>query len=346
MGKNLTFLKNVYRANARQLKSVAKLLFCLTFRCNLKCKICSIWKMPLRSELSVGEIERMFRKLPNLSWLDLTGGELTLREDLIDVVRVIIGQSKNLKILHMTTNGMFPDRMVKVAQEIIRLRQSPMISISLDGPEGVHDQLRGHQGSYARGIETFKAVKRLKKGRVSISCTISALNFEYVEEFIVGLKKDLPGFTADDLHFNFYHVSGHYYGNQAMGAKGCEGVDLKHLRASLRSFKKAFSFKGFLEDRYMRYLDKHWKGEKIPFVCQALHGSVFVDAYGMVFPCLFYDRPIGKLSDNDYDIGRIIAHPEVQSLKKQIENMDCPRCWAPCEAYPTIVGNLGAFIFG
>jgi len=279
MGKNFTFLKNIYRSNTWELNSIAKLIFCVTFKCNLKCKICSIWKKDHREELSVGEIEKMFKKLPNLSWLDLTGGEIALREDLIDVIRTIITHSRNLKGFHMTSNGMLPEKIIKAAQEVIRLKLKPVISISIDGPPEVHDLLRGHKGSYAQAIKTFTALKSLKNSDTHISCTISKFNLKYIDEFVAALKKDVPRFSMKDLHFNFYHVSGHYYANETLGEKGKEGIGFSHIRKYFRMRGGQNFIKNYLEDKYLFYLEKYLNGEKISLACQALHGSVFVPLF-------------------------------------------------------------------
>ncbi len=345
MRKEFHLLKNIYLSNTRGLDSIYKLLFAITFKCNLKCKICSIWKIPHRKEISVGEIEQMFKKLTNLSWLDLTGGEITLREDLVDIIGVIIHNAKNLKIFHMTTNGMNPQRIIDATNEVVKRKLNPIVSVSIDGPQQIHDRLRGEKGSYVKIVETFKALKALKKGRIYISSTISNFNYLYLDELIASLHNDIPHFSLSDLHFNFFHVSPHYYGNEKLEGQGKDKIDFKLIKKYLDLTKKGNIIKKFLEANYVKYLEKYLHGEESPFVCQAMHGSVFVDPYGEVFPCLFYNRAIGKLHEHEYDINKLLKDPQLNELKNQIENKQCPHCWAPCEAYPTILGSLKT-IFG
>ena len=155
-----------------------------------------------------------------------------------------------------------------------------------------------------------------------------------MDEFVNTDKADIPTISADDLHFNFYHVSGHYYGNESLGEKGKEGIDFNEIRKYMRMPARRNLVKNFLDDKYVYYLEKFLKGEKIPLKCQAMHGSVFVDTYGTIFPCLFYNRAIGKLNEIDYDINKLLKDPDLNQLKTEIENKNCPNCWTPCRGIP------------
>jgi len=59
-----------------------------------------------------------------------------------------------------------------------------------------------------------------------------------------------------------------------------------------------------------------------------------------LFPCLYYNRPIGRLNEIDYDINKLLKSPDLDQLKIQVKHQDCDRCWSDCEAYPMIIGNL------
>ena len=54
--------------------------------------------------MKLDELEKIFKNLRGLNWIDLTGGEVTLRRDIIEVIKVIIKNSKNLSIFHISTN--------------------------------------------------------------------------------------------------------------------------------------------------------------------------------------------------------------------------------------------------
>src|SRR5204862_533518 len=78
------------RANLGRLDFPFKLTFCVTFWCNYRCTTCNIWKMAPRDELSLDEIRRFFARSGRFLWIDLTGGEVTLRKDFIDICHAVI----------------------------------------------------------------------------------------------------------------------------------------------------------------------------------------------------------------------------------------------------------------
>ena len=93
-------LKKIFLSNFLRLRFPYKLTFTLTYKCNLECKTCFIWKKKHQEELTLNEIDRFFKKSNSFSWIDLTGGEIFLREDLLDILEIIFKHCRNLCILH------------------------------------------------------------------------------------------------------------------------------------------------------------------------------------------------------------------------------------------------------
>ena len=131
----------------------------MTYKCNLRCKICNIWQIPHRKELSIAEIEKIFANLKNICWLDLTGGEITLRKDLADIIGIILKNVKRLTVFHISTNGQPPHRIFSSAKNILRNDLIPVINISIDGPKEINDYLKGKRGAYDSALETFMLLK-------------------------------------------------------------------------------------------------------------------------------------------------------------------------------------------
>ncbi len=70
----------------------------LTRRCNLRCTMCRTWRIEPRHELTLDEIARTLDQLPRLTWLDLTGGELFLRRDAVEIVRTVLDHAPALRV--------------------------------------------------------------------------------------------------------------------------------------------------------------------------------------------------------------------------------------------------------
>ena len=106
MNKNLILLLGkIFQSNFQTLSLPYKLTFAITYQCNQKCIYCNIWNKPERQELSIEDFDRFFRNSDELSWIHLTGGEIFLRDDLLDIIRIIFKQSKHLYLVQFPTNG-------------------------------------------------------------------------------------------------------------------------------------------------------------------------------------------------------------------------------------------------
>lgn len=345
MLKRFHLARNIALSNFRRLSSPYKVTFALTYRCNLKCHICRIWRHPPLKEMDASSIGKIFKGLKGLGWLDLTGGEVTLRPDLLEVVGLIIEKAKRLLVFHISTNGQLPEKALRLAEEVVRLGAIPVINVGLDGPPEVHDQLRGVSGAYVKSLETFNALKKLRKGFTYLSCTISGHNAPYLEELLMCLKKDVRGFSYRDIHFNIFHRSSHYYRNQDMD--GLCGVDMRKISRFLALSRRGHIVKRLLEKEYLKGLRRYLEGESHFLACQAMSASCFIDPSGKIYPCGMYERPVGDLAQNDHDLERLWNGSMARSVRAAIKETACPGCWSPCEAYPAILGRLlsGTFSF-
>ena len=336
MTRKSSLIKNIVCSNLRRLRSPYKITLAVTYKCNLKCEICKIWKRAPSPEMDIAAIERVFKSLENLNWLDLTGGEITLREDILDIVKVILKNSRHLSIFHVSTNGQFPGTMELIAKEVQKYPVAPIINVSLDGPREVHDWLRGIPGAYEKSIETFVRLRKLAPGRCFLSCTLSRRNLEYIDIMLENLPKDISGFDFTNLHFNLFHSSSHYYNNEEVD--GVFGSDLAAIQKYLSLCRKGNLVKVFLENEYLKELSRYLNGERFPVKCQALNATCFIDPSGIIFPCGMYGEPVGKLAENNYDFKRLWNDPNTFVIINKIDEKKCPGCCSPCEAYPAILG--------
>ena len=80
-----------------------------TFRCNAKCHMCNVWMHPSKpaEELDL----KYYERLPNLKFLNITGGEPFLRQDIEEIVEKALTKTKRLVI---SSNGYFTDKIIKL----------------------------------------------------------------------------------------------------------------------------------------------------------------------------------------------------------------------------------------
>ena len=108
----------VLRAHARPLDSPLKLTFALTYWCQYRCKTCNIWQRKPVDELTTQEVFDFIDRNRNVSWLDLTGGEIFLRKDIGEILERLVMTWRRLAILHFPTNGFLTDAIARSAARI------------------------------------------------------------------------------------------------------------------------------------------------------------------------------------------------------------------------------------
>ena len=81
--------------------------FPITDNCNSKCVMCNVWKDNAENELTPNKIGEILGRseFSKVRHLGISGGEPTLREDLVQCVQVILESLNNLKSLSITSHG-------------------------------------------------------------------------------------------------------------------------------------------------------------------------------------------------------------------------------------------------
>lgn len=333
--KEIVLAKNILLSNIKRLSLPYKLTFPITYLCNSKCQNCQIWKRKPKNELSLKEIQKFFKENNQFLWIDISGGEPFIRQDVVEISKAIIKNCKNLYMLHFPTNGLLPDLTVKRIAQIARLKPSKfVISVSLDGPPKLYKKLRGVDG-FEKALETYKRIKRIPGVEVFLGMTLSSENYDKIDEIFAAVKEKIPSLKYKDFHINVYHTSEHYYGNTG------NTLPKKEVLIELKCFakKKGVPFIDpvmFLEHKYISYIKKYFTTGKTPLPCQALNASIFLDPQGNVYPCSMYNLKLGNIREKSL----IRIWKESEKIRGNIYKGKCPQCWTPCEAYQTILGNL------
>src|SRR5262245_12741142 len=127
--------------------------------------MCNIWQKKSVNEMTPAEVAEFFSRWPQFRWVHLTGGELFMRRDLDELVAAIQANCRSLFLLNFPTTGWFGDKtLALVERTLARGVGRLMVTISLDGPRTLHDELRGLPGSWDRGMETFRRLRGIRRG--------------------------------------------------------------------------------------------------------------------------------------------------------------------------------------
>ena len=316
----------------------------LTERCDCRCEICWIWKKPKGAEPSPQDVARFLSQAKTIRWLNLTGGEIFLRDDVPEIAEAAVAAEPRLAVLDFPTTGQRTDVIVRAVERIARLRVPRFfVTVSLEGPPDLHDALRGRPGAFDHMIETFRALRRVRGAKAFLGLTLSEKNAHAVPEAMEAVRSRLPGFSEREVHVNVATWSGHYYDNLNAGV-----VKPLDPRAALRPFlarrRSGWSPTDRLEAAYLSRVPEHVRTGRSPLPCRSLFTSVFLAPSGDVHPCTVYGRPLGNAYATP--LPEILATPEAEDARRVIANDRCPGCWSPCEAYQTILSNLPRALLG
>src|SRR6056297_1775602 len=122
----------------------------LTSKCNLECAMCSVWKGK-KDGLSAARITELLtegRRLGATNFIPF-GAEVFMRKDTVSIFEAAGELGYKTSVV---TNGMLVPRHIQRLAGIANLT----LGISIDGPEQVHDRLRG-PGSYRAALEGVRA---------------------------------------------------------------------------------------------------------------------------------------------------------------------------------------------
>lgn len=320
-----------------------KVLLSLTDRCNLRCSHCKAWSRT-STELSPDEIGRALGSLSGLRWLDITGGEPTLRPDLSACIEAIAPALQGAVFVHFPTNGWLNDAAVELA-EMLR-DASParvVVTVSIDGPEALHDRLRGRQGSFQRALETHRSLAALSRVEVFVGTTVTGENLDGIRALADQLPSLLPGFDLRRWHVNLQERSKHFFGNETLAplARDQALAAVQFIEAQRGAPLDGFALAEWL---FLRNLRRHIISGRTPVPCQAGRATVHMAADGTVYPCHILDTPLGNLRDEDFDLPRLLASAPARRVIAGLRG--CTLCWTPCEAYHSLLASPLAALRG
>jgi MoaA/NifB/PqqE/SkfB family radical SAM enzyme len=153
----------------------------ITLACTLNCRHCgSSAGNPRKNELTTEEAHNIYDQLPQLlvQYVDFTGGESLLRQDLTDILHHLSKLGINVNIL---TNGLGLDY-----ENILQIKKEAGVSclgISLDGLEKSQGYLRNCAGAFKRVINSIKMVLQ-ENVPLHIITTVTSLNVNELPDIL------------------------------------------------------------------------------------------------------------------------------------------------------------------
>lgn len=349
-GKMIGIIGTALRSNLGSLSKPYKLNFSVTYSCQSRCLTCSIWQMHPKNELTIEEIREFAGKNTSFRWIELTGGEVFIRDDIDEITKAFKEHCKGLYILTMPTNSLCNQSLVRRKLELILGLGIPRlaVTVSLDGYRELHDKIRGVQGNYEKAIAMARMLREMQEEHRSLSFvfgyTMSKLNHGALARTIEEVAKEVPGTTYNDFHVNLSQLSSNYYNNTGLDIKADGKEAAREIRLLLG--KRHFSSDPvqIIEAAFLRNLARYAETGKQPMSSRSGEASVFLDSFGNVYPSIMWDKKLGNIRETGYYMQSILGSDAAKGVRALIKEGREPLQWTSCEAYQALLGNLASVL--
>ena len=326
------------------------LTFFVTRRCNAACPFCFYQAgEPVEGgapELALAEIRRVAGSMGSLLWLLFSGGEVFLRDDLVEVSGAF-HDANRVAFLTYPSNGLLTEVVAGRTEEI--LKRCPesvvVVKLSLDGVGADHDALRQVRGGFDKLMRTYERLaalasshRRLELGINTLFCSQNQDRMDGIIDFVAGLD----GVRSHTLTLI----------RPAPGTLGYQGVDPESYRRADLLLQRRWSsrrrrFHGFAgarlksaQDALQRRLIHRTMLERRRVIpCRAGRLNLVLTETGDLYPCEGrWDRSFGNVRETGHDVGALLRSGPARRILEEIDEGSCS-CTNECTFLTNILSN-------
>lgn len=289
--------------------------------CNSRCVMCNIWKDGVRETMSLEQLRPYLKGafFSEVRHVGITGGEPTLRKDLVELYRMLPECLPALKGASFISHGMQTAKAVEFYTRINEhyrqrgLEFSGMIS--LDGVGEVHDTIRGRQGAFAAASKTLLELKRAGV-KVMAACTIVRSN-------VYGLQELLEWGQANGVYVRFRvaeYIRRLYNDSCSSEIRCFSDRELRHLVCFFHVLLTEYEKEESIRRTYRSIVELLTGGERL-IGCPYQKGvAVNINSRGDLAGC----APKGDSFAPDADERQ--THAILASQRQSIARDHCSRC--------------------
>lgn len=326
----------------RVFRSLRVLTMFVTNTCNAKCETCFYWMHlndPDKSNLTLDELRRIARTMPDFNGLLVSGGEPVMRKELPEIVK-LWAEECGIQSLDMPTNGLLTKRIVEVVDQV--LEENPHLTVtvghSLDGFKETHDRLRGVPDNFEKLFQSLEALVELRTRReeraragkgpwpklrlLTLTC-VNNQNIEEIERLADWVSENHP---VDGMMFECLRGTPKDPDLRPPTAAQFDRIVRKSMEVNEKCLRRRFDFEraerlSYLRGLYRMQRDHITKG-KIPATCQAGINLGVLEPDGRLRFCELLDE-VGDLRKSGYDWKEVWFGEEAERQRHWI--CDC-RC--------------------
>ncbi|MDP4142962.1 MAG: radical SAM protein [Bacillota bacterium] len=291
----------------------------ITYRCNARCNMCDCYKDPSKPSDEIGL--DVIRKLPQMAFTNITGGEPFTRLDISDIVEELYKKTNRIVI---STNGSYPERIIELCKKYPNIG----IRISIEGLQETNDKIRGLKDGFKNGYETLTRLVEMKHKDVGFGMTVQDMNCKDLLELYKIADDYNMEFATATLHNSFYfRKTDNKIEDKLMVSREFE----KLINELLKSKSPKKWFRAYFNHGLINYIYDHPR--LLP--CGMASNGFFVDPFGNVLPCNGSKEPLSMGNLNNQSFEEIWNSEKAQEVRNKVNNCE-KNCWMIGSAAPAM----------
>ena len=354
-------LVQLLRATKREKRLGTVILF-VTSRCNAFCQTCFYHaELNQPGDMTFAQIEKVSRTMPPITDLWLSGGEPTLRRDVVEIIHTFVRNNGVDRII-IPSNGLVKSRVYEIVDRA--LGQNPgtdlYLNIALDGYGETHDRIRGVPGNWEKALDCIRSLYPLKEKytnrfRLNVNTVVCAENYSEIEKLAEFMWQN---FQLDGQYFNIIR------GETAIGEsiKQVPPEVLPRMYKYVSALTKRYGERMFADDdssrrfvknvAYVGTITTHYRTQHAnfrqstpwPFPCTAGETTAVIDYNGDVRACELREK-FATLADHDYDFGALWAANEHRMELNAIDGGKACWCTHVCFIHDSLRHSRRALLY-
>jgi MoaA/NifB/PqqE/SkfB family radical SAM enzyme len=281
--------------------------------------MCNLWRDPHKHTLGLDIFKSVIHDLNSLGccYISLSGGEPLLIPDILSYIDFA---KKKILFVNLVSNGYLLGE--DIARNLGRIGLDSL-SISIDGLEKKHDEIRGVRGSFLKAMEAIHNVKRLApQVKITVNTVISPWNIDEIIDLAKLVEK-----------LGVLHKLQPIYRHPVFENQNNFGTDWQMDEERIRKLEEIVEYlkkkKNVSNSRYYLsgipdyFLGKNKSGlfdEK----CKSTHFYCEIREDGKLYPCIEGMRWQGGFDLFKNSLRQVYYSPNYKNAAKKLQ--ECRRC--------------------
>ncbi|MBI4846583.1 MAG: glycosyltransferase [Candidatus Omnitrophica bacterium] len=324
-------LSSVHRDNKGSPAQIPRLLILdITHSCNLRCRICDIWKTHKeQADMDLSIIKKLLEQAKQLDIKEiaLSGGEPLLRKDILEIIK--FAESLKIKNLGILTNGIELQRTFSSLKPYL-INNTVCLVISLDSlyPK-IHNYIRNATNAWQETMQGIEAILKLKQQYPQVEVNVISIVLTHNLEELAPLAVYLKAIGVGSLQFQGLLANNL---NIAQRKKSEFWVPKERVQLLERTIDELVILKE-KNDKFIRnsknnllLLKKYFRGtlEKNDVSCRSAERTFLVSNQGVCTTCF---SPYGDVRRKQ--LKDIIEDKQITAARQEVKHCSRP-CLLPC----------------